>query len=221
MRRRAFTLIELLASMAIFFVIVAAGLSLLSATSNISSKAKLRVEIREEARNVFDRMALDLAALVHFDSYQIALTDGGNPTMSLLVKAGGSESVRLQRIDYFVESRGLFRAVRNFDWEGKQDLSEVPQGAKELLSPSVGRMLVGTYRADNSSTRTESEPSTRGPERPVGLSVALVMMDAKERSQGAVEEPSVTTNASNLSVSLPESEAARGWKLSEKAFRLP
>jgi len=221
MRIRAFTLIELLASMAIFFVVVAVGLSLLSATSAISRKAKLRVEVREEARNVFDRMALDLSAIVQFDTYQLALGDGDNPTMSLLVRAGGSGAFRLQRIDYFVEDRGLYRSVSNFDWNGKQDLSEVPQGAKELLSPAVGRMLVGAFHSDNSSTRTENKPPARGVERPVGLSVTLVMMDPGERSLRSIEEPSVVTNSSNLSVVLPESQMALGWKLYEKGFWLP
>lgn len=221
MKNRAFTLIELLASMAVFFIVVVAGLSLLSSTSTISRKAKLRVDIREEARSVFDRMALDFSSVARFDSYQLSVTGASNSTVSLLTMAGEAESVRLRRIDYFVENGGLYRAVSNLDWEGNQDLSKIAQGSKELLSPYVGRMLVGAFRADNTSTRTENTPPTRGSQRPVGLSVALVMTDARDRSLRSDREPSVITNSSNLSVSLPDTEAVLGWRLHEKAFRLP
>lgn len=221
MKNRAFTLIELLASMAVFFIVVVAGLSLLTSTSTISRKAKLRVDIREEARSVFDRMALDFSSVARFDNYQLSVTGDTNSIVSLLTMAGEAESIRLRRIDYFVENGALYRAVSNLDWDGNQDLSDVSQGSKELLSPLVGRMLVGTFRADNTSTRTESKPPTRGSQRPVGISVALVMTDARDRSQRSTEGPSVITNSSNLSVSLPDAEAVQGWRLYEKAFRLP
>lgn len=219
--KRGFTLIELLASIALLALLVLVGAAIVNSTSTITRTAVHRTEVREEARSVFDRMMLDLSTAVRFDTYEIQTTSSTNSVISLLSSTPRSGGTRLQRIDYQVSTNGLFRSVRNIDWNGSQDLSSVPMGTGELLSPAVGKMIAQTLMSDGTLSPTISSPSLRAELRPAGLIIWLAVANPTQRRVRNLSAPIVNTTTSSPWVSLDSQSEREGWRLSEKTFRLP
>lgn len=220
---RGFTLVEILASAALLAVIVVLGAGIVGSAASVSRTTVQRAGLREEARSVFDRMALDFSSAVRCDTYQIQTTTNSATSsgLSLLARSGRSDTARLQRIDYQVSTNGLFRSVREVGWDDSQDLGAVPAGTGELLSPAVGRMVAQTLLNDGTTQAAMTNPSVRSNPRPVGVRVALALADAGQRKSRGLVPPTLNVTNSTPWVSLSSDEESKGWRISDKIFRLP
>lgn len=218
---RAFTIIEILVSVAILALIVVLGAGIVGSASGVSRATIQRTALREDARSVFDRMALDFSSAVRFDTYQFETTSGTDSVLSLLSRASQSDSTRLRRIDYQVATNGLFRSVREVGWNESQDLAAVQAGTGELLAPSVGRMVAQALLNDGTTQTAMTNPSVRTNPRPVGVRVALVLADAGLRKSRELTPPALDVTNTIPWVSLNPDDERKGWRISEKIFRLP
>lgn len=221
--RRAFTLVELLAAMAVFVLVALLGAALVSSASGVTRTTMQRTSVREEARMVFDRLALDISTAIHFDTYQIQSAAGTNNILSLLssVNRPGS-GMRLQRIDYRLTTNGLFRSVREVGWNDSQDLSMIAESGSELLSPAVGQMIVQSLQNDGTIQSVISNPSVRIAPAPAGIRVGLVLAATAQRKARALSSPVATVRTSGSPwISLSNQDEHNGWRVSDRIFRLP
>lgn len=218
---RGFTLVEILASAALLAVIVVLGAGIVSSASSVSRTTVQRTALREDARSVFDRMALDFSSVVRCDTYQLQTEEGANSVLSLLSRTGQSETVRLRRIDYRVATNGLFRFVREVGWQDSQDLAAVPEGSGELISPAVGRMVAQTLLSDGTVQAATTNPPVRSNPRPVGVRIALAQADPGQRKSRGLVPPSLNATNSVPWIFLSNEDESDGWRVSEKIFRLP
>jgi prepilin-type N-terminal cleavage/methylation domain-containing protein len=223
MKRGGFTFIELMASMALLAMLLLVGSAIVNSTSDVSRKTAHRTELREEARSIFDRMALDFNNSVRFQVYEMRATDSGaDPVLTMLSKSGQESEARLQRIDYYVTPKGLFRSVSDAGWQDSQDLDTVAQGPGELLSPAVGRLAVQFVMSDGTVARTTDIPPTRANPRPAGLMVGLALVNPVLRRNRDLAEPELAVSATATPwVSLDNSAEIQGWRVSDRTFRLP
>lgn len=218
---RGFTLVELLVGAAIFLLVVLLGASIVTSALRVSGSTHRQVEVRREARAVFDRMALDLAGAVRFDSYQIETVSGPNSVLSILMRPEQSDQVRLRRIDYHVETNGLFRSVQQTGWDGPQDLDDITRGSSELLSPTAGRMIVQVLWSDGTAEADAHEPPVRSDRRPVGVRVGLALAPEVHRKARDLAQPQISQTNSGAWFGLSANDEALGWRPVEKIFRLP
>lgn len=219
--KSAFTLIEVMASLALFALVVVLGATIVSSASSVSRTAVQRTEVREEVRSVFDRMMLDLSTAVRFSTYEIRTSSGTNGGLALLSTAGRSGSVRLQRIDYYVATNGLMRSVRNLGWNDSQDLSAVLEGPGELLSPAVGSMATQSLMSDGTVASTIDNPSARVDPQPKGIIVGLAVINPTQRRNRALTPPVLTVTTNSPWVQIDATAETEGWRAIEKTFRLP
>lgn len=219
--KRGFTLIELLASMTLFLLIIAVGAAIVTSASGVARTTKQRTALRKEAREVFDRMALDLASAVRFESYQIRTSSGTNDALALLARSSQRDDTRLQRIDYRVSTNGVYRAVSPLGWEDTQDLSFTAEGPGEQLSPHVGNMMVQIVFSDGTIATDTDTPSLRTTLRPIGLRVGLALTNPTTRAERRHSPPQFVTNTTSHGISIPPEAEIAGWRVSEKFFRLP
>jgi prepilin-type N-terminal cleavage/methylation domain-containing protein len=218
--KRGFTLVELLVGSAIFLLVVLLGASIVASALRVSGSTHQQLEVRREARAVFDRMALDFASAVRFDTYQIETVSGPNSVLSILTRPEQSDGVRLRRVDYHMETNGLFRSVRLTDWEEPQDLAAITRGPRELLSPAAGRMIAQVLWSDGTADLDAHEPPVRSSRRAIGVRVGLALAPEPHRKSRAQAPPQVIqTNGAWFGLS-PDDEAL-GWRPAEKIFRLP
>lgn len=215
-------MIELLASMAIFLLIIVVGATIVSSATGVSRTTRQQVEIRKEARQVFDRMALDFLSAVRFDTYQLQTSGTSTDSvLSLLSSIGHSGDVRLQRIDYRISTNGIFRSVRTVGWNDPQDLGTIQEGSAELLSPYVGNMVVQTLLSDGTTTNVTTVPNMRTNPRPVGVRVGLALVGSTMRKDRGLTTPVLNTTNGSPWVSITIEDERKGWRSSEKTFRLP
>jgi prepilin-type N-terminal cleavage/methylation domain-containing protein len=219
--KRAFTLIEIMASLALFALVVILGATIVSSASSVSRTAVRRTEVREEARSVFDRMMLDLSTAVRFNTYEIRTSSATNGAIALLSSSGQSGTVRLQRIDYYVATNGLVRSVRNLGWNDSQDLSAVDEGPGELLSPAVGCMATQSLMSDGTISATMDTPSARVDPRPKGIIVGLAVINPNLRRNRDLTPPTLTVTTNSPWVQISADAEREGWRAIEKTFRLP
>lgn len=218
---RGFTLVELLVGSAIFLLVVLLGASIVTSALRVSGSTHQQLEVRKEARAVFDRMALDFASAVRFDSYQIETVSGTNSILSILTRPEQSDQVRLRRIDYHMETNGLFRSVRQTSWDDPQDLDDIAPGPRELLSPAAGRMIVQVLWSDGTAESDAHEPPVRATRRPVGVRVGLALAPEIHRKARAAAPPQASATNGGEWFGLSADDEALGWRSVEKIFRLP
>lgn len=218
---RGFTLIELLASIALLALLLVTGVAIVSSASQVSGTTIRRTGLREESRSIYDRMTLDFAAAVRFDTYQMQTSAGTNSVISLITSSSRDGGVRMQRVDYRVATNGLFRHARDIGWNDSQDLSAVAQGNGELISPAVGRLITQAVMNDGSVQSTMNQPSTHAGIRPVSLMVGLALADAEQRKLRNLAPPDLTTTNSHAWISLSNDDEKNGWRLTESTLRLP
>ena len=224
MKRGGFTLIELMASMALLAMLLLVGAAIMNSTSDVSRQTAHRTELREEARSVFDRMMLDFNSAVRFQAYEMRAMDAGGeePVLTMLTNSSHAGDIRLQRIDYYVTSKGLFRSVTDAGWDDSQDLDAVVQGPGELLSPAVGRLVVQFVLSDGTLSKTTDVPRARANPRPAGLMVGLALVNPMLRRNRHLDAPELKVSATETPwVSLDGAAETLGWRVNEKTFRLP
>lgn len=219
--RRAFTLIELLAAMVVFALVVLVGAALVNSASGVTRATVQRTTLREEARSVFDRMALDISTAIYFETYQMQTPSGTNGGFSILSRCDRAGGMRLQRIDYHVTSNGLFRSVHEVGWNDSQDLASIAESSGELLSPSVGQMIVQSLFNDGSTQATLSTPRVHATPSAVGVRVGLVLAPNAVRKARSLALPAAVTTNGNPWIVLGSDDEQKGWRVSEKVFRFP
>lgn len=219
--KRAFSLIELLASMALLALLLVVGLTIIGSATRMSGTAVRRTELREEARFIFDRISLDLTSMVRADTCQIKTAAGTDSVISLIIRNGGAGGGRLQRVDYRMGTNGLFRHVRDIDWNDSQDLSSVPQGPGELLSTSVGRIETQAIMNDGSTRSNLDTPPGRATPVPVSLVVGLALADPHQRKNRNLAAPTMSLSTDSITWSVSAADEKQGWRLSQGILRLP
>lgn len=219
--KRGFTLIELLASMALLALLIVVGVTLVSSASQVSGSTIRRTGLREEARSISDRMAMDFASAVRLDTYQLRTSTSTNSVISLITSSSRDGTVRMQRIDYRVATNGLFRYAHNIGWNDSQDLSAITEGNGELLSPAVGRLVTQAVMNDGSTQSTMDLPSVRASLHPVSLKVGLVLADAQQRKLRNLAPPNLIITNANTWIALSNDDEKCGWRLTESVLRLP
>ncbi len=216
-----FTLIELLAATTILLVVMSLTVSLIGSATNMTTSASRRITVREEARSIFDRMALDINSAVQFGQYEIILAGKDGP-LSILTKADQGTS-RFQRVDYACDpvnnEKRIVRSVRPVGWDESQDITSMSVGTQEVLSQSAAVMRVAVILSDDSVSESLTQPSSRLNPRPVGLIVGLALVDATYRSSRQITSPSI--NLSGTRFAIDSAREADGWRLFQTTFRFP
>lgn len=97
MKRRGFTLLELIVATVIFSIVIAAGYSLLDSARSLTSRAELRAQLFQSARVALQAIEEDLRGAV----MPLAPAAGATPTdLSFIGTNAGSENEPLDRIEF-------------------------------------------------------------------------------------------------------------------------
>lgn len=154
-RPAGFTLLELIASIAVFSLLVVMLSQIISSSGEVIRKSRDKLERAGQARQVLDRLGMDLATrLVRSDVTQELLKAPGNDSLRFYSEMNGyAGQRRVALIGYRIQqatgdrSYQLERGATGCDWEGSSVLSlaapslPAPVDADyEVLSGKIFRM---------------------------------------------------------------------------------
>lgn len=107
MRRKGFTLLELLVAMAIFTVVISASYALFAATRGAARRAEFKAEMLQTARAALHALEDDLKG---------AVMSGSAFDTGMIATNGGSEKQPLDRIEFVtVSGNPVGLTVKNYD----------------------------------------------------------------------------------------------------------
>ena len=194
-RITAFTLLELLAAVAVFAILLVCVTQMLNLGQQASSKAFLRIETEQEARFVLDRMAEDLnRAVIRSDvDFQISRL-AGNDALALYAEIPTyGAGRRLGLVTYRVRPEGIQRGLGDPGEAGMAFLprtllnhsgSTVPPDAvldDALHDPLSANVLRAEFIAIDQSGNALPAAAAWNPATVSGLLGVLVVVDKASR----------------------------------------
>lgn len=183
-QRAAFSLIELLVSIAVLAVIMVLVFNISSGTANLAQRSETKIEASANLRTALDRIGADLKAALAREDLPVAFPAyGESPSIEFFAYMPGYDGTRqLARLAYRIGERGLERGAQGYNWKnadspfGNSTTVVIAPGNFDLLAPAVFRMAVGFYLSDGTY---RSGPAPAEWTEISAIVVCLVMVDEK------------------------------------------
>lgn len=229
MARMGFTLIEVLVSCAVLSLLVVLLASAFSGFASLTRSSSARLEVNNQVRAAFDRLAFDLAAAVRNsdapidfrkNSQVIGSSGSVNDSLTLLADARTTMSgSRLARVGYQVErsmeaasglvSDNLVRCVEPFEWtDSVANIALIGSGEKQVL-------VTGVFRLELCFLKTDGTLVAIPPAQKEISAVICAVASLDETTLSKL----TTAQLDQLALALPDAVAGRlplsDWKLND------
>lgn len=135
---RAFSIIELLAAMAVFLLVAVAVATIVSSTAQVSGLARGKIRAEGAANQAFDRMTADFSRSVLRASLPDRIEKvAGNDILTFYARVDAYAGDRgISKVSYKVEDGNLLRGAEGFSWSDTGSLSQLRSMGTTPDSPS-------------------------------------------------------------------------------------